>query len=124
MSADRPTIQQGDAAVLAQQPKYSASALLLLLQARYVALCLLPHHIDGYQQTAVRHWLRCTCRLLCAGCCADVGPDHRCPAAAWCEADDDDELLVVLGDVPAEVVRGILQALDPLSLAAAACVCR
>uniref|UniRef100_A0A383VJK2 F-box domain-containing protein n=1 Tax=Tetradesmus obliquus TaxID=3088 RepID=A0A383VJK2_TETOB len=56
---------------------------------------------------------------------ADAGPDHECPAAAWCEADDDDdEPLVLLGDVPAEVVRGILQALDPLSLAAAACVCR
>ncbi|WIA30841.1 hypothetical protein OEZ86_000899 [Tetradesmus obliquus] len=54
---------------------------------------------------------------------ADAGPDHECPAAAWVEGDDD-EPRVVLGDVPAEVVRGILQALDPLSLAAAACVCR
>jgi hypothetical protein len=46
-------------------------------------------------------------------------------AAAWSdEGDDEEESFVVLGDVPAEVVRGILQALDPLSLAAAACVSR
>ncbi|KAF6252761.1 hypothetical protein COO60DRAFT_500302 [Scenedesmus sp. NREL 46B-D3] len=37
---------------------------------------------------------------------------------------DDAEGVVVLGDVPLEVVRGILQAVDPLSLAAASCVCR
>lgn len=37
---------------------------------------------------------------------------------------EDEECRVVWGDVPLEVVAVILQSLDPVSLAAAACVCR
>lgn len=37
---------------------------------------------------------------------------------------EEDGEVIVLGDVPLEVVAGILQALDPVSLAAAARVCR
>lgn len=40
------------------------------------------------------------------------------------ESDDDYEGQVVFSDVPMEVVQVILQHLDPISLAAAACVCR
>lgn len=40
------------------------------------------------------------------------------------ESDDDESSAVMLGDVPLEVIQSILQALDPLSLSAAACVCR
>lgn len=38
--------------------------------------------------------------------------------------DSDCFVAAALGDVPSEVVELILQALDPVSLAAAACVCR
>lgn len=40
------------------------------------------------------------------------------------ESDDDYDGQVVFSDVPMEVVQVILQHLDPISLAAAACVCR
>jgi hypothetical protein len=40
------------------------------------------------------------------------------------ESADDYEGQVVFSDVPMEVVQVILQHLDPISLAAAACVCR
>lgn len=53
-------------------------------------------------------------------------PTSLCAGSGVIEDDSEDDHphLVVLGDVPLEVVRRILQALDPLSLAAAACVCR
>lgn len=40
------------------------------------------------------------------------------------EEEEEGEAQVLLSDVPLEVVAVILQSLDPLSLAAAACVCR
>lgn len=39
-------------------------------------------------------------------------------------SDSDDDCQVVFSDVPLEVVSVILQSLDPVSLAVAACVCR
>jgi len=60
-------------------------------------------------------------------CCLFTGGQSSAGSACasdGCEGDEEDEAQVVLSDVPLEVVAVILQSLDPLSLAAAACVCR
>jgi hypothetical protein len=45
-------------------------------------------------------------------------------SSAAADSDSDEECQIVFSDVPLEVVSVILQFLDPVSLAAAACVCR
>jgi hypothetical protein len=53
-----------------------------------------------------------------------AGDSHGGDGGGAADSDDDYEGQVVFSDVPMEVVQVILQHLDPISLAAAACVCR